>query len=95
MEGFKSLAKASRSDCADCNCVETVEGVPVAVNAAAVAAVARRMVAVVFIVEYYLFGCMGFLECCVDRIVTSKDDFDEKGSDDGIQTRRDIQDSSR
>jgi hypothetical protein len=38
---------------------------------------------------------MGFLKCCVDRIVTSKDDFDEKGSDDGIQTRRDIQDSSR
>ena len=51
MLGFRSTARASRSDCAEFNCVEVVEGLLVAVKAAAVAAVARRMEAVVFMVE--------------------------------------------
>ena len=55
MAGFKSPASASKSDCADFNCVEAAAGL-VVVNAAAVAAVARRMVAVVFIVEYFVYS---------------------------------------
>ena len=50
MEGLRSTANASKSDCADCNCVDWALVVLGLVKAAADAAVARRMQAVVFMV---------------------------------------------
>lgn len=80
MLGFNSPAKASKSDCADANCVE-VEGVLGVVNAAAVATVARRMVAVVFMVEYSVYKY-----CVVSMGLLPAERRGEKENG-GIQTR--------